>query len=54
MMRAVPPRSEGRVAIVTKREGGCDGRVGDAHYFFVRTNGADADVEAYGPGLPTL
>jgi hypothetical protein len=32
---------------------GCDGRFGDAHGF-VRTNGADADAKARGPGLPTL
>ena len=31
---------------------GCDGRVGDAHEFFVRANGADADVKACGPGTP--
>ena len=33
---------------------GCDGRMGDAREFFVRTNGADADAKACGPGLPTL
>ena len=36
------------------REAGCDGRVGDAREVFVRTNGADADAKACGPGLPTL
>jgi len=44
----------GVCAIVTKREAGCDGRVGDAREIVVRTNGADADVKACGPGLPTL
>src|SRR5215468_6464810 len=54
MIRAVPPRAEGRIAIVTTCEAGCDGRVGDAREVFVRTNGADADAKACGPGLPTL
>ena len=31
--------------IVTGREAGCDGRVGDARELFMRTNGADADGE---------
>jgi hypothetical protein len=33
---------------------GCGGRFGDARDSFVRTNGADADAKACGPGLPTL
>jgi len=40
--------------IVTEREAGCDGRSGDAREFFVRTNGAGADVKACGPDTPTL
>jgi hypothetical protein len=33
---------------------GCGGRFGDARDSVVRTNGADADAKACGPGLPTL
>src|SRR5690348_6874517 len=51
----IPPRCKRAFwPIVTEREAGRDGRVGDAREFFVRTNGADADVKARGPDTPTL
>jgi hypothetical protein len=36
---------EGRIAIVTTRGAGCDGRFGDAQRSFIRTSGAEADGE---------
>jgi hypothetical protein len=40
-LASVPPRQEGRIAIVTKRETGCDGREDVA-----KTNNIDADGKA--------
>jgi hypothetical protein len=45
MIRASRLGKRGVCAIVTKREAGCDGRIGDARDYLVRTNGADADGE---------
>jgi hypothetical protein len=45
LLCTVPPRHEGRIAIVTIREAGCGGRFGDARDVIVRTNGAEADGE---------
>src|SRR5580704_5579141 len=51
-----PSRSHRRGVSRSSRtwSAGCDGRVGDAREVLVRTNGADADAKACGPGLPTL
>jgi len=56
MIRAIPRSTkEGRFGRSSRYvERGCDGRLGDARGSFVRTNGADADAKACGPGLPTL
>ena len=56
MIRTIPRSTrEGRFGRSSRYVGrGCDGRFGDAHDSFVRTNGTEADAKARGPGLPTL
>jgi len=39
MSIAIPPRHEGRIAIVTTRGVGCGGRVGSQRDLVMRTNG---------------
>jgi hypothetical protein len=46
---AIPPRHEGRIAIVTRREAGCDGRGRIAG-----RSDPDVDGKSCGPGTPGL
>ena len=50
----VPPRQEGRIAIVTTRGVGCGGREVSQCTFRARTNDATRTVKSCGPGLPVL
>jgi hypothetical protein len=50
----IPPRQEGRIAIVTTREAGCDGRGMSQHVLHMRTNGMVRTVKSCGPGIPVL
>jgi hypothetical protein len=45
VLYAVPPRHEGRIAIVTTREAGCDGRDLSQRVLHVRTSDLGADGE---------
>jgi hypothetical protein len=53
-LTCIPSRSEGRIAIVTKREAGCGGRSGSQRASRMPTNEIVADVKSCGPGAPTL
>jgi hypothetical protein len=50
----VPPRQEGRIAIVTTRGVGCDGRDVSQCIFDARTNGRARTAKSCGPGIPVL
>jgi hypothetical protein len=50
----VLPRQQGRIAIVTTREAGCDGRGVSQHVFHMRTNGMTRTAKSCGPDLPVL
>ena len=49
----VPPRQEGRIAIVTTRGVGCDGR-GMSQRLIARTNDMVRTAKSCGPGIPVL
>jgi hypothetical protein len=50
----IPPLAEGRIAIVTTREVGCDGRDMSQRVLHMRTKGMTRTVKSCGPGLPVL
>jgi len=51
---AVPPRREGRIAIVTTREVGCDGRDVSQRVLHAPTNDMARTMKSCGPGIPLL
>ena len=54
MIHPVPPRQEGRIAIVTTREAGCDGRNGGAHDQSCGRTTLLRTAKSRGPDTPTL